>query len=69
MTERVEIIKKVYGFVNQIKAHLALKDIAGVWKVVNALSEYLVSIDCTPTQRALDSSETCDCGEPFPENG
>lgn len=48
MTDNVEILTKVYGYVNQIKVCLALNDIAGIWKVVNELSDYLVSVDCAP---------------------
>lgn len=58
MNDKVEILTKVYGFVNRIKICLAFKDIAGIWKVVNELSEYLVSVDCDPTQLALDEGDS-----------
>lgn len=64
MTENVEILTKVYGFVNRIKVCLAFSDILGAWKVVNELSEYLVSVDCAPTPRALDGdtvATVCTC--------
>jgi len=56
MNEKIEILTKVYGFVNRIKVCLALKDLAGIWKVVNELSDYLVSVDVAPL--ALNS---CKC--------
>lgn len=59
MNEKVEILTKVYGFVNRIKVCLAFKDIAGIWKVVNELSDYLVSVDCAPTK---DAADPCSCG-------
>jgi hypothetical protein len=57
MDEKVEILTKVYGYVNRIKTHLAIGDIAGVWKVINEISDYLVSVDCTPTPPALNIKE------------
>ena len=58
MNEKVEILTKVYGYVNRIKICLAFKDILGVWRVVNELSDYLVSIDCAPTKREADRIES-----------
>jgi hypothetical protein len=58
MNDTVEILTKVYGYVSRIKVCLAFKDIAGIWKVVNELSDYLVSIDVCPTQDAPDFGES-----------
>ena len=55
MTDNVEILTKVYGFVNRGKVCLTFNDIPGAWKVLNELSDYLVSVDCAQTPRALDS--------------
>lgn len=60
MNEQVEILTRVYAYVNRIKVYLAFKDIAGIWHVVNELSEYLVSVDCAPTKLALDTGCRCD---------
>lgn len=57
MSDKVEILTKVYGYVNRIKVCLAFKDIAGIWKAVNELSNYLVSVDVCPTQDAPDLGE------------
>jgi hypothetical protein len=57
--ELVEVLTKVYAYVNQIKVCLALGDIAGVWCYVNALNKYIVSVDVgSPTQHALDGGES-----------
>lgn len=65
MNEQIEILTRVYAYVNRIKVYLAFKDIASIWQVVNELSEYLVSVDCAPTKLALDVPCTC----PKFENG
>jgi len=67
MTDNVEILTKVYGFVNRLKVCATFKDIAGIWKLLNELSDYLVSVDCAPTPRALDlpNEPLCVCGKPL----
>lgn len=58
MDEKVEILTRVYAYINKMKVYLALKDIAGVWHVINELNNYLISIDCsTPTIFTLGSGE------------
>lgn len=52
MPNIAEVLTKVYGFINQIKVCLSLNDIDGVWKNVNKLSDYLVSIEIRPTNKA-----------------
>lgn len=51
----IEILTKVYGYVNKIKVRLTFKDINGIWKVINELSDYLVSIDVSETTHLLNS--------------
>jgi hypothetical protein len=57
----VEVLTKVYVYVNRIKVELALEDIDGVWSAVNALSDYLVSVDvgsgASESDRALTETE------------
>lgn len=57
MNDKIEILTKVYGYVNRIKVCLAFKDIAGIWKAVNDLSDYLVSVDVCLTKDAPDLGE------------
>ena len=57
MIDNAEILTKVYGYVNLIKVRLAFDDIAGIWEAVNDLSDYLVSVDCAPTQDAPDGAK------------
>ena len=45
MNTQVEILTKVYGYVNRIKIALSFDNTPGVWDVVNGLSDYLVSVD------------------------
>ena len=54
--EKVKILTQVYGHVNRIKVFLALKDISGVWDAINDLSDYLVSVDCTP-EKLIEARE------------
>lgn len=54
MNDIVEILTKIYGYVNKIKVELAFQNIVGIWKIVNELSNYLVSIDVGAIQRAAE---------------
>lgn len=40
-----EILTKIYGFTNRLKFFLAFDDVENSFKVLNEISEYLVSID------------------------
>lgn len=57
MNEKIEILTKVYGYINRIKVCLAFKDIVGIWKIVNELNDYLVSVDVSPTTLAPDKGQ------------
>lgn len=57
MTELVDVLTKVYVFVNRMKIQLALQDVEGSFGVLNSLSDYLVSIDVEAQKGQMD----CTC--------